>query len=159
MTNSHLLKVGKTSIGLIGLDQALQQASKAELATPEAISLIYQKVEQLNYIPEQAIADYKKAIGQEYQRRQSGTTAQDDQLKILVFGTGCVSCNQLEATIFDILAKMQLAADIVKIHELDEIWRHGVITPPALKINDDLVCHGKLPSPADIEQWLRERTP
>lgn len=50
---------------------------------------------------------------------------------------------------------MRVPADIEQIHELDEIWRHGVLATPALIINDEIVSSGKLPSRSDVEEWLR----
>ncbi len=51
---------------------------------------------------------------------------------------------------------MGVAADIFQVHDLDEIGRYGVMRTPALIVNGELKSSGRLPPPADIEEWLRE---
>ena len=55
-----------------------------------------------------------------------------------------------------ILDRIDVAADIEQIKELDEIWRHGVLSTPALIINGKAKSEGRVPTPAEIEQWLKE---
>ncbi len=153
----RLLKIGKASVGLIGLAPALQKAMADNLDPDEAEDFLYEAVAKLNYVPATAEANYRKALRQEFERRISGEELTSDVLEVRVFGSGCVTCDKLAAMMFDILSKMNLVADIEKIFDLDEIWRHGVISPPALKINGELLCQGRMPTPAEIEQWLRDR--
>ena len=75
-------------------------------------------------------------------------------MTIKILGSGCVSCNKVNSMIFDIMQRLDMAADIEQIHDLDEIWRHGVISTPALIINGEIQCSGRMPTPAEIEQWL-----
>jgi hypothetical protein len=56
----------------------------------------------------------------------------------------------------DILQRMIMAANLVKIFDLDEIWRHSVISPPALTIHGKLLCQDRTPTSATIEQSLRD---
>ncbi|PLX49506.1 MAG: thioredoxin family protein [Desulfobulbaceae bacterium] len=153
----RLLKIGKTSVGLIGLDPAMQKAISEEMSPEQAEEFLFQAISRKNYVPPRAEADYRQALRQEYQRRLSGTELTSDILEVRVFGSGCVTCDQLAAMLFDILQRQNLVADIEKIFDLDEIWRHGVITPPAVKINGELLCQGRMPTAAEIEQWLRDR--
>lgn len=155
--NQRLLKIGKASVGLIGLDPALQKAIADNLSLDEAEEFLYTTIAKLNYVPATAQDNYRQALRREYERRLSGEELTSDVLHVRVFGSGCVTCDKLASTMFDILQKMNLVADIEKIFDLDEIWRHGVISPPALKINNELVCQGRMPTPAEIEEWLRDK--
>ena len=150
------LKIGKTSIGLIGLEPAMRQALAENLDKNEAADALFTAISRQNYVPPQAEEKYRAALAEEYERRLHGTSRQNSVLAVKVFGTGCVTCDKLEGQIFDILARLGMAADIEKISELDDIWRHGVLSPPALKINDTIVCQGRMPTPVQIEQWLKE---
>ena len=67
-----------------------------------------------------------------------------------------MTCNRIKAMVIDVLQKLQLAADMEQIHDLDEIWRHGVINTPALIINGQLKVSGRHPSAAEVEEWIRE---
>jgi hypothetical protein len=155
--SQKFLKIGKTSVGLIGLDPALQKAMAAKFSPEAAEEFLFATIAKLNYVPDTAHDNYRKALRQEYERRVAGKALTSDVLEVRIFASGCVTCDKLASTMFDILQRMNLMADIEKIYDLDEIWRHGVITPPALKINGELLCQGRMPTPAEIEQWLRDR--
>ena len=134
----------------------MNKALASKMSVTEVGDFLFQAINTLNYVPPQAKENYKQALRNEYEQRQQGTEQSSDELEVKVFGTGCITCDKLEAQIFDILAKLGLAADIEKVFDLDDIWRHGVLTPPALKINGKIVCQGKMPTPVEIEQWLQE---
>ncbi|MCI5224688.1 MAG: thioredoxin family protein, partial [Candidatus Electrothrix sp. AR4] len=76
-------------------------------------------------------------------------------LVIRIFGTGCVSCNSLQILVIEILDRLKLAADIEQIHDPDEIGRAGITMTPALMINGKVKSTGLLPTPAQVEQWIR----
>ena len=57
------------------------------------------------------------------------------------------------------MQEMGLAADIEQVHDLDEIWRHGVLSTPALVINGQVLCAGRIPTRAEVEEWLRRELP
>lgn len=148
------IKIGKATIGLIGLDQAMLKALEQKLTVNEATEFLYQTVSKNNYIPSAVTKQYKEALGKEYERARSGADIDHQQMTIKILGSGCVSCNKMNTMIFDIMQRLDMAADIEHIHDLDEIWRHGVINTPALIINGEIQCSGRMPTPAEIEQWL-----
>ena len=143
-------------MGLIGLEQAMQQAVARNMTADEATAFLFNAVSRENYIPAAATNLYREALRREYQRAVSGGEQGHQQLTIKILGPGCVSCNKLNTMIFDIMQRLDIAADIEQIHDLDEIWRHGVITTPALIINGRIKCSGRMPPPAEVEQWLLE---
>jgi small redox-active disulfide protein 2 len=151
------IKIGNVSVGLIGLDVALNKVRNANFSEEEAVDLIYNHVKQENYIPATVQKQYREALKKEYRRLVEGKTQQQDAgLTIRILGPGCVSCNKLNTMIFDIMQRRGIAADIEQIHDLDEIWRHGVISTPALIINGEIKCAGRMPPPSEVEQWLVE---
>ncbi len=154
--NQRLLKIGKTSIGLIGFDPAMGHCLDNDLDPNKAVDFIFKAVTKHNYVPANATTRYKEAILKEYNRRLSGDDVSRDTLEIRVFGSGCVTCDKLASQIFDTLGKLNLMADIEKIFDMDEIWRHGVLSTPALMINGKILCQGKMPTLAEIEGWLEK---
>ena len=145
-------------MGLIGLEPAMQQAVSRKLSADEATAFLFAAVSRENYIPATATDLYRQALRREYLMVESGGAQSPQQLTIKILGPGCVSCNRLNTMIFDIMQRLGIAADIEQIHDLDEIWRHGVITTPALIINGRIKCSGRMPPPAEVEQWLAEET-
>ncbi|MBI4793513.1 MAG: thioredoxin family protein [Deltaproteobacteria bacterium] len=150
------IKIGQSTIGLIGLGPAIQQAIGQNMNADAAADFLLTTMSRENYIPAGAIDLYRKALRTEYERAVSGGAPSHQQLTIKILGPGCVSCNKLNTMIFDIMQRLDIAADIEQIHDLDEIWRHGVISTPALIINGKIKSSGRMPPPAEVEQWLLE---
>ncbi len=76
-------------------------------------------------------------------------------MKIAVLGTGCTKCNKLFALTEQALADAGLAAELEKIESIDQIVSYGVLMTPALVIDGEVKCAGKLPSAIRIAEWLR----
>jgi hypothetical protein len=150
------IRIGTANIGLIGLDQALHKALAGQLPEEEAIDFLFRAVAGENYVPAAAESIYREALRAEYRRRQGTQDANPKILTIRVLGSGCVTCNTLSAMLFAGLQKFNLAADMTSVHDLDEIWRFGVTKTPALVINGTVKCAGRMPSPAEVEEWVRE---
>ncbi|MFH1215019.1 MAG: thioredoxin family protein [Pseudomonadota bacterium] len=148
------IKIGQATVGLIGFDQALQKALAMGTSVDAAVDFLFETVSRENYIPISAVDLYKKALRDEFERVSGGKDERQQQLTIKILGPGCVSCNKLNTMIFDIMQRLEIAADIEQIHDLDEIWRNGVITTPALIINGTIKCSGRMPPPAEVEKWL-----
>ncbi len=152
---SRTIRIGKTNIGLIGLDIALNKATAKKLAKDEAMNFLYQAVEKKNYIPTTMKEKYKIALFKEYTKHLQGGVGEEETLIIRIFGTGCVSCNGLQKLVIEVLADMNIGADIEQIHDPDEIGRAGILQTPALMINNSLKSSGLLPTRARIEGWIR----
>jgi len=151
------LKVGQVTVGLIGLDVALTRVlGQPGLALATAVDQVYAEVSRLNYIPATAVGAYHEALAREIGRLRGGEERESGPLEVRVLGTGCVSCNNLERLMIEIVADRKLAADVFQVHDRDEIGRFGVLQTPALVINGRVRCIGRLPTRAEIEEWLRE---
>lgn len=155
----RMIRIGKTSIGLLGLDIAINKALAAELTVPPAVDLIFQAVKEQNYIPAAMVEKYREAIGREYRRLLGLDDNQDQGLSIRILGTGCISCNGLQTMVIDAMERAGIAADIEQIHDRDEIWRLGVTATPALMINGRVKIAGIKPTLAQVEGWIREVLP
>jgi len=152
---SRNIRIGKVSIGLIGLDQAINEAASQNLSEAEAMDFLYRQIKKKNYIPATMREQYRIALFKEYSRHLRGETGTGEALVIRIFGPGCVSCNGLQNLVIEVLADMELPADIEQIHDPDEIGRAGILQTPALMINGQLKSCGLLPTRAQIEEWIR----
>lgn len=151
------LRVGRATVGLVGLDIALNRLlNQGDLADEKAVTLLYEEVEKQNYIPAGMEEQYRQALAREYERLRSGREASADDLVIRILGPGCVSCNNLQNIVIEVMNEMGLAADVFQVHDLDEIGRFGIIQTPALLINGKVKCAGRLPTSSQIEEWLRD---
>ncbi len=155
----RMIRIGKTAIGLIGVDIALNKALAAAMSFEQAVNFIFQTVKEQNYIPPTMVDQYQAAIGREYRKILGLNDEQEQGLIIRILGPGCVSCNGLLTMVINAMEKAGVAADIEQIHEPDEIWRLGVTITPALMINGRVLIAGIQPTPAQVEEWIREFTP
>ena len=151
------LRVGKVSIGLFGLDIALNRViGDASLNDKEAAKQIFEEISRQNYVPSGAKESYLQAIEEVIERIRGGKDNYSADLVIRILGPGCVSCNSLQKLVIEIMSDMGVAADVFQVHDLDEIGRFGVMQTPALVINNEVKSSGRLPTRTKIEEWLRE---
>ena len=75
--------------------------------------------------------------------------------KIEVLGTGCAKCKRLFANVQEAVKDSKIAAEVVKVEELDEIVNRGVMLTPALFINGEVRAEGRVPSVEEIKDMLR----
>ena len=150
----RILKIGKASIGLVGLDVALNKAVAEEIPVDEAAYFLFALVKGKNYIPSGMAEKYKAALLREYKKLQGLETEEDDDLVIRIFGTGCITCNSLRDAVIDAMMKANVAADINMIYDPDEIGRHGILATPALMINGEVKTAGIHPTPVQLQEWL-----
>jgi len=153
---SRTIRIGSSSIGLIGLDLAMNEALRRDMDEAEAMDFLYRRIREQNYIPPAMEEQYRLALFREYSRHKRGESQEEGELVFRIYGPGCVACNGLQALVLEVLADMEIAADIVQIHDPDEIGRAGILQTPALTINGRLKCSGVHPTRAQIEQWIRE---
>ena len=152
----NTIKIGKVTVGLVGLDIALVQLSGRNISEDEAVDFLFDQVSRKNYIPEHAVGPYREALRREYRRYHHQDNEAGSGITIRVLGRPCVTCNKLKVMLIDILQEKNIAADIEDVQDLDEIWRYGVTKTPALIINGELKSAGIQPPRVQLEQWLEE---
>ncbi|WP_457574189.1 thioredoxin family protein [Desulfolithobacter sp.] len=154
---TRTIRIGSSTIGLIGLDVALNELGTRNRTREEAVDYLFQAIKRKNYIPPGRERDYREALEREYLRFIGDDEGVEEQaLVIRIFGPGCVSCNSLQTLVIEVLDQMGVAADIEQIHDPDEIGRAGITRTPALMINGQVKSSGLLPTRSQVEQWLRE---
>lgn len=153
---SRTIRIGKSTIGLIGLDIALNQAAAKQMTEDEAVDFLFDIVQRQNYIPQGAEPKYREALQKAYHLHLHPDEQQNEVPVIRIYGKSCVSCDNLHNSVREVLHSVGLAADIEKIHDPDEIGRAGIMITPALVINGKIISSGKWPTQAQLEQWIKE---
>ena len=77
-------------------------------------------------------------------------------MTVKILGSGCSNCKKLEAVSREAAASAGLQADFVKVTDLNAIMAFDVLTTPGLVIDDKLVSSGRIPTQAEIKQWLSD---
>jgi len=77
-------------------------------------------------------------------------------LDIKILGSGCVNCNLLEELVKKSVNNLSLEAEIQKVTDPLSIIDYGVLSTPALVVNDQLLVSGRVPSLEEIKQYLSQ---
>jgi small redox-active disulfide protein 2 len=75
-------------------------------------------------------------------------------LKIL--GTGCAKCEKLARNAEEAVRNLGMECEIEKVTDITDIMRYGVMVTPALVVDGAVKAAGKVPTPPEIERFLRE---
>lgn len=74
---------------------------------------------------------------------------------IRVLGGGCAKCEKLLANTREAVAAAGAEAEVLYITDFAEIAGYGIMSTPALMIDDKVVSTGKVLKPKDIEKLLK----
>ncbi len=77
-------------------------------------------------------------------------------MEVKILGPGCANCVKLENEVINVLAELEIAADVQKITEMKQITEHGVMMTPALVINEEVKVSGRVPRKDEIVKWIKE---
>ncbi len=75
---------------------------------------------------------------------------------IQVLGPGCPNCERLAQIVRRAVTQLGLEATIVKVKDVKEYEKYGLLFTPGLVIDGKLVCGGRVPSLAEVTAWLTE---
>lgn len=78
-------------------------------------------------------------------------------MDIKILGSGCANCRNLEAATRRALEDLGLVPEIDHVTDPAEIAAWGVMSTPALVVDDEVVISGRVPSQAQIAGLLQER--
>jgi small redox-active disulfide protein 2 len=75
-------------------------------------------------------------------------------MTIKILGSGCSRCNKLFERVKDVVKSNDIKADVIKIEEIKEFMKYGIMMAPALVIDEKLVCSVNVPSEKDILKYI-----
>ena len=75
-------------------------------------------------------------------------------MEIKVLGPGCSKCSQTEKIIKEAVAEAGVDAQIEKITDTMEIAGYGVFGTPAVVVDGEVRCVGKVPTMNEVKSWL-----
>jgi len=82
-------------------------------------------------------------------------------LNIKVLGPGCANCQRVAQMVVATLEELKTElgdecpeATLQKVTDHEEFLKYGVMFTPGLVINEKLACAGRIPTKAEIRQWL-----
>ena len=76
-------------------------------------------------------------------------------MEIKVCGPGCVKCREVGRLVQEALAEAGVVATVEKVTDFNAIVALGIFTTPALVIDGEVKCVGKVPTKNEIIGWLK----
>jgi len=76
-------------------------------------------------------------------------------MNIKILGTGCSKCATMEKTTREAVAKLGITAEIEKVEDVVKIMSYGVMSTPALVINEKVKISGKVPNMAKVLEIIQ----
>jgi len=77
---------------------------------------------------------------------------------IKILGSGCSRCEKLFKKVTDIVGINNLQAEIIKVEDIKEFAKYGIMMAPALIINEKLKCSINVPSDKQILKFISEES-
>jgi small redox-active disulfide protein 2 len=75
-------------------------------------------------------------------------------LTVKILGSGCANCKKLEAVARAAAEAAGIEAEFIKVTAQNDILAYDILSTPALVINEKVVSAGRIPSQANVTQWL-----
>lgn len=79
-------------------------------------------------------------------------------IDVKILGPGCKKCEEVAHAVRKVAEEHGLAVQIQKVTGMDTIAEYGVLSTPAVVVNGDVKCTGRIPAPAEILGWLKKHT-
>lgn len=76
-------------------------------------------------------------------------------MNIKVLGTGCSKCATMEKITREAVANLGIIAEIEKVEDIAIIMSYGVMSTPALVVNENVKIAGKVPNLAKVLEILK----
>lgn len=75
-------------------------------------------------------------------------------MEIKILGTGCAKCKSLEKATKGAVSELGINAEVEKVEDIMKIMEFGVMTTPALVVNNKVVVSGRVPKINEIKKLL-----
>lgn len=77
-------------------------------------------------------------------------------MEIKVLGPGCANCHKMEEMTKQAVKELGITAEVVKITDIGDIARHGILSTPGLIVNGKVKHTGKpLPSLDKVKELIK----
>lgn len=77
-------------------------------------------------------------------------------MEIKVLGPGCPKCRETEKKVKEAVSEVGTDATVVKVTDVMEIAKHGVLVTPAVVVDGQVKSTGKVPKKEEIKTWIEK---
>ena len=76
-------------------------------------------------------------------------------MDIKVLGPGCPKCRQTDKIVREAVAESGIQASVEKVTDTMEIAGYGVFGTPAVVVDGEVKCVGKIPKKQEVLSWIQ----
>lgn len=76
-------------------------------------------------------------------------------MEIKICGSGCSKCTEAERLVSETVNERGFQATVTKVEDFAEIAKLGVFSTPAVVIDGQIKCVGKVPTRKEVLEWLK----
>ncbi len=77
-------------------------------------------------------------------------------MDIKVLGPGCAKCKKAEEIVREAVAETGVDATVEKVSDMMKMSEYGIMGTPAVVIDGEVKCVGKIPKKEDVKAWLNK---
>jgi len=74
---------------------------------------------------------------------------------VKVLGAGCKSCHQLYESTKEAVEKLGINVEVEYVTDMEKVMAYGVMSMPALVVNEQVVSMGKVLKPDEVAKYLQ----
>ena len=74
--------------------------------------------------------------------------------ELQILGTGCPKCQELAANAEAAAKELGIEYQLEKVTAVREMMKLGVMITPALVVDGEVKCQGKIPAVSEVKAWL-----
>ncbi|MBU2498085.1 MAG: TM0996/MTH895 family glutaredoxin-like protein [Proteobacteria bacterium] len=78
-------------------------------------------------------------------------------MEIKVLGPGCPRCQTTEKNVKEAVAEAGVNANVEKVTDTMKIASYGVFGTPAVIVDGEVKCVGKIPSKEEVKTWIEKK--
>ena len=158
------LQVGEYRIGIIGLESVFTELARTHGHEPDEVirEALITQISRKNYIALNLKPLFEAELLKQFKQFQDHLTsthsleARRSTMDIKVLGPGCPKCEQTEKNVMDAVAETGADASVEKIKDVMQIAKFGVFGTPAVVIDGDVKCVGKVPTKEQVKAWIEK---
>ena len=77
-------------------------------------------------------------------------------MEIKVFGPGCARCVDAENVVRQAAEQAGGEISVIKVSDFREIMAARIISTPAVMVNGQIKCTGRVPTGSEVANWIAE---
>jgi small redox-active disulfide protein 2 len=80
-------------------------------------------------------------------------------VEIKVLGTGCPNCKKTKAVVAEAIQELHVDVKVIEVQDIPSIMAYGVMSTPAIVIDEKVVSAGKVPAKSQVMEMIRKAQP